>query len=89
MLGDCAIGILAAIAFVAVTDLIFVRILAQSWRGAYDTASDYAKTLKGRVEYWKAEADWLRGELEAERDMRLGNYETFDNVDDLIASLDE
>lgn len=35
--------------------------------------------------FWKPE--WLDGEIQAEQDLRSGNYEEFDNLDDFIDSL--
>ncbi|MBN1148410.1 MAG: hypothetical protein JXA78_14215 [Anaerolineales bacterium] len=36
---------------------------------------------------WFWTRDWLHGELEAENEIRTGNYEEYSSIDDFIASL--
>jgi len=36
---------------------------------------------------WFWEPEWLNGEVRAEQELRSGNYEEFDNLDDFIDSL--
>lgn len=47
-------------------------------------------TIKTKIDpdqWWFWTPEWQAGERQADEDIRLGRYETFDNAEDLIKSL--